>query len=59
MDSISGQRDRLFTGAICNHNLIGHVTGQVRIPVTQLPFANHYILFGFKRGKAEYGPHVE
>ena len=59
MDNVFGHRDRLFTRAICNHNMRGYVTGQVRIPVTQFPFANHYTLFVAKRRKAERSQLVE
>ena len=55
MDNVSGQRDCLHTDAICNRNMRGYVTGQVRIPVTQLPFADHYVLFSVRRGNVERG----
>jgi len=59
MDNVSGQRDCLYTEAICNHKMRGCVTGQVRIPVTQLPFADHYVLFSVRLGNAELGRLLE
>ena len=53
MDNVSGQRDCLYTGAIWSQNMRVYGTGQVRVLVTQLPFVNHYVLFGVRRGDAE------
>ena len=51
MDNVSSQRDRLYPGAICNHNMVGYVTGQVRIPITHPLFADHYIVLVFSIAK--------
>ena len=59
MGNVSGQRDRLYIGAICNHNMRGYVTGQVRVLITQLLFVNHYVPFGVRRGNAECSRLVE
>ena len=59
MDNVSGQRDRLYIGAICNHNMTGYVTGQVRVLITQLLFVNHYVLFVVRRGNVECSQLVE
>ena len=55
MDNVSGQRDCLYSEVICNHNTRGYITGNVRIPVTPLPFADHCVLFSVRRGNAERG----
>jgi hypothetical protein len=59
MDNVSGQRDCLHTVAICNLNVRGYVIGQVRVLVTQLPFVNHYVVFGVRRGNAELSRFIE
>ena len=59
MDNVSGQRDSLYKEAISNHNMRGYFTGQVRILVTQLPFAGHHVLFRVRRDNAERGRLLE